>query len=110
MTRKDYLGHDCKFTEAKGRFADPLCKAKQLKHREIKRQVGKLLLNLSERIDHTHNASLVIRDVARSVEDDDQIVALMEMLTDYEATTSNIFFEFAGLVIAGFEDTAGAEK
>jgi hypothetical protein len=109
-TAKDYLGHSCKFTEAKTHFSEPLHGARQLEYRQLKRQVGILLLDLAVRVDHAINASSAIRDVAISVDDDGQMLALMEMFSVYEIETSNIFFEFAGLVLAGFEDTTGAAK
>jgi hypothetical protein len=111
-TVKDYLGHPCRFTEAKTLFSEPFDKAQTLEQRQIKRDVGALLLSLSERLSHALNASHALCRLAQSADDADGLHALLEMLAAYEMSTSNIFYDFAGRVLAGFEDatanTAGS--
>ena len=98
----DYLGHPCKFTEAKEYFHS-FDDAQNREFRNIKRNVGNLLLVLSARLNHSRDASCAICDLIQSIDDSEQPSALMKMLTAYETGTSNMFYEFAGLVLAGFE-------
>ena len=100
---KDYLGHPCDFTEATRRFAAPLEEAQSCEHRAIKRKVGMLLLELGDRINHAHHASDALFDMAGSIDDDGQLHALMGMLSAHELKTANMFYDFAGLVLASFE-------
>ena len=101
---KDYLGHPCRFTEAKTRFSSPLQDAQKFERRELKRRVGALLLKLDDRIDHAHNASSALRDMACSIDEDSQLHALLVMFSDYQLQTINMFYDFTGHVLAGFED------
>lgn len=99
---KDYLGHPCKFTEAKIRFGDKFHEAQQLDHRDIKRHLGKKLLELSERLDHASNVSHAICDMTETA-DDGQLHSLLKMFAAYELETTNIFYNFTGFVLAGLE-------
>lgn len=99
----DYLGHPCRFTEAKSRFSESYDDAQAKEFREIKRNVGRLLLDLNDRLNHAMNASRAIRGLVASVDDADEPLGLLELLAAYELDTVNIFCDFAGLVLAGFE-------
>lgn len=99
----DYLGHPCKFSEAKNRFPDSYEEAHTKEFREVRRKVGSLLLNLNDRIHHGFNATNAIRGSIQSIDDAEEPHALLELLAAYELDTANIFWEFAGLVLAGFE-------
>lgn len=103
QTVKDYLGHPCRFTEAKTLFSETFDEAQSLEQRQIKRLVGAALLDLNDRLSHACNASRAICDLAHSVDAPDELHALLEMLAAYEVGTSNLFFSFAGNVLAGIE-------
>jgi hypothetical protein len=107
-TAKDYLGHPCRFTQAKEHFADSFDCARKMEARQIKRQVGARLLELKYRIEHAHNASRAICDMPHT--DEDQTRALLEMLSAYEEKTADIFYDLAGLVLTGFEGSAPATQ
>ena len=102
-TTVDYLGHPCRFTEAKELFCESLSEAKDKEFREIKRNVGKLLLSLSNRLSYSYNASNAVCDLMETIGDAEEPHALMAMISAYEVDTANIFYKFAGLVLAGFE-------
>jgi hypothetical protein len=102
-TAVDYLGHPCKFTEAKDLFCESLSGAKNKEFREIKRTLGRLLLRLNERLSYSYNASKAVCNLMETIDDAEEPHALMEMISAYEIDTANIFYEFAGLVLAGFE-------
>jgi hypothetical protein len=101
----DYLGHPCKFTEAKEYFSPPFEAAQTLEKRQIKRMVSAMLLELNARINHSHNASEAICKLAESVDHDDgQLHALLVMLSEHELSIANNFFDLAGYVLAGLDD------
>lgn len=100
---RDYLGHPCLFTKAKGYFAEPLADAQQKELRQIKRNVGRMLLELSDRLTHSYNACRAIAGLTSPVPDAEEPHAMMEILMAYEIDTANRFFAFAGLVLAGLE-------
>lgn len=100
---RDYLGHPCRFTEAKGYFVESLAEAQQKELREIKRNVGRLLLELSDRLSHSQFASHAIAGQLSPIPDAEESHAMMEILAAYELDTSNRFWAFAGLVLAGLE-------
>lgn len=103
----DYLGHPCRFTEAKRRFSDSYEQAHTKELPEIRRKVGKLLLVLHDRICYGSNATRAICGLVESIGDAEEPHALLEMLADYELKTDNVFWDFAGLVLAGFESVQG---
>ena len=105
----DYLGHPCRFTQAKERFTPPFEEAQAMEHRAIKRIVGRLLLDLGDKLNHASNASGALRDIAESIDDADELHSLMVMFHEHELNTANVFWEFAGLVLAGFESVAVAQ-
>ena len=106
----DYLGHPCRFTQAKDRFSDSLSRAQRKEFRAIKRNVGESLLNLSDRLNSALYGSTAIRNLVNTQDDSEEAGALIEMLVAYQLTTSNIFEEFAGLILAGFDaEKSGGE-
>ena len=100
----DYLGHPCKFTEAKEYFSPQFEAAQTLEKRQIKRMVSAMLLELNARINHSHNASEAICKMAESVDHDVQLHALLVMLSEHELSIANNFFDLAGYVLAGLDD------
>jgi hypothetical protein len=100
---RDYLGHPCRFTQAKGYFVEPLAAAHEKELREIKRNVGRLLLELSERLSHSKFASHAIAEQTSPIPDAENSHAMMEILAAYELETENRFWAFAGLVLAGLD-------
>jgi hypothetical protein len=100
---RDYLGHPCKFTEAKDHFSEPFDNAQKREFRDIKRDVGKGLMALQSRMSHALYASHAICDQVQSVDHTDQLHSLLELLAEYELKTCNDFYTFAGSVLAGFE-------
>lgn len=100
---RDYLGHPCCFTKARGHFVEPLADAQQKELREIKRNVGRLLLELSDRLSHSQFASHAIAGQLSPIPDAEEPHAMAEILAAYELDTANRFWAFAGLVLAGLE-------
>ena len=100
---KDYLGHTCRFTEAKEAFELALKDAQEKEFRVIKRTVGDELLNLNERLHHSFHAARAICASVQSVNDTEEPHALLAMLTSYESDTLHSFSRLAGLVLAGLE-------
>lgn len=101
------LGHPCAFTKAKERFAEPASTVRGREFREVERRTGHLLMDLSDRLENGVSATRVMRDLVSSTDDDGKLKALVEMLTDYECETANLFYRLAGHVIAGFESAEG---
>lgn len=99
----DYLGHPCRFTQAKTRFEESIFSAERKEFREIKRKVGALLLELSDRVTNALYGSTAIRNLVGSLDGSDESCALIEMLSAYQLETTNIYEEFAGLILVGFE-------
>ncbi len=99
----DYLGHPCRFSESKERFADSYSEALGKELREIRRDVGKLLLVLNDRLSHSLNASRQICSLVESVDDAEGPCALLEMLAIYEIDSANLFWKLTGLVLAGLD-------
>lgn len=99
----DYLGHPCKFTEAKEHFSEPLAEAKAMEHRQIKRQVGQLLLELYDRLHHSGCASRALFNMAGAIDDDGELHALMGMFSAHEDKTMNAYWRLAGLVLAAMD-------
>ena len=102
-TAKDYLGHPCQFTQCKDHFSESFSDAQKLEFRQVKLQAAAVLLELKDRTEHTRNASRAICDLTHATDDEDQLCALMELLTAYEEDTSNLLYKFGGLVLAGFD-------
>lgn len=100
---RDYLGHPCRFTEAKSYFSETLTTAQQNEFREIKRQIGRQLLELSDRISHSHSACRAIAGLTEAIPDAEEPHAMLEIITAYDRETTNLFWSFAGLVLAGIE-------
>lgn len=100
---KDYLGHPCRFSEAKERFSEPYSEAQAREFRDIRRSVGMFLLELSNRLSHSLNASNEISSLLDSCADAEGPHSLLEMMAAYDLKSANMFFNFAGLVLAGFD-------
>jgi hypothetical protein len=102
-TPVDYLGNPCKFHEAKTLFEEPMAEAKSEELREIKRSIGRLLLEISKRLNDGHETSSLFCDELLLDDNIEAACSFFRMKKSYELETCQLFYEFARLLLEGFE-------
>ncbi len=99
----DYLGHPCQLTEALNRYGLAADRVRDHEPRNVKRRVGVVLMDLSDRIENEPHALTVMRDALPNNSDQDGVRALLTMAISHANETAAVFATLAGLVLAALE-------